>query len=161
MLNTLQCIERERERERETERKKKIHRWFSIHTRSSLRLGSQMSRLRQEQQIESLFVAGDPFPFVTLQSGRGRLQQTNCDRDRDDFVVTMVAVSLILAVLATPYQCFKKNVYTYYQKDTEPVYHFLCTHFYHTSFRYLTFTCNAFIAGDIRCKKYLIGISQK
>ena len=41
VLNTLQCIEREREKERERERererdmerKKKIHRWFSIHTR--------------------------------------------------------------------------------------------------------------------------------
>ena len=32
----------------------------------------------------------------------------------------------------------------------------LCTHLYHTSFLYLSITCNAFIACYIRCKKYLI-----
>ena len=35
----------------------------------------------------------------------------------------------------------------------------LCTYLYHTSFRYLSITCNTFIAHDIRHKKYLIGIN--
>ena len=45
-----------------------------------------------------------------------------------------------------------------YRKDTEPLYNSLGTHLYHTFFRYLSITCNAFIACYIRCKKYLIEV---
>ena len=31
----------------------------------------------------------------------------------------------------------------------------LCTHLYHTSYQYLSITCNAFNACFIRCKKYV------
>ena len=37
----------------------------------------------------------------------------------------------------------------------------LCTHLYHTSFQYLSITCNAFIACYIRCKKILVNLEQK
>ena len=41
-----------------------------------------------------------------------------------------------------------------YHRNTEPLYHSFCIHLYHTSFWYLSITCNAFISCYVRCKKY-------
>ena len=51
--------------------------------------------------------------------------------------------------------CIQKLRCWDYRKDTEPLHYFLCIHLYHTSFRYLSITCNAYISCYIRCKKYI------
>ena len=47
------------------------------------------------------------------------------------------------------------NAYSKYRKDTEPLFHFLCTHLYHTSFRYLSNKHASYLPRIQPCRLYL------
>ena len=49
---------------------------------------------------------------------------------------TIYRIGILISTLK-----FSVNLFLLYRKDTEQLYHFLCTHLYYTSSRYLSITC--------------------